>query len=326
MTAILVAVFGATTVEAKQWNAVVGAQSSDQAKQAMAFLPNEMWIYAGDSIRWTVAADEIHTVSFLRPGPPAQVRPPLFDLAGNFVGCPGPTPDGSSFDGSSCVSSAPAQSGQTYTVNFPHPGNFKLVCLVHARMTGTIHVLSPWTALPHDQAFYDREAQQEQAELLADASALEGRGNAQAQQSSAHGVTAGISAITGSGGGSFMTAVWRFLGSTTVVRVGDTVEWTNRSPTAVHTITFGQEPSNLVPASPNVGTDPDGARHAIIGSPTDNVNSGFLISPNQETIGLPQWPVDTTRFRVTFTAPGTFNYICGIHDVLGMVGSVVVMP
>jgi plastocyanin len=43
-----------------------------------------------------------------------------------------------------------------------------------------------------------------------------------------------------------MAAVWRFLGDTTVVRVGDTVAWTNLSQT-VHTITFGPEPANLVP-------------------------------------------------------------------------------
>jgi plastocyanin len=31
-----------------------------------------------------------------------------------------------------------------------------------------------------------------------------------------------------------------------------------------------------------------------------------------------------TRFRVTFTTPGTFNYRCILHDNLGMVGRVIV--
>jgi hypothetical protein len=35
-----------------QWIAVVGAQSRDQARQALAFLPNEMWIHAGDNINF----------------------------------------------------------------------------------------------------------------------------------------------------------------------------------------------------------------------------------------------------------------------------------
>ena len=322
----LVVAGGGRPLQAEIWIAQVGAQSSDKAKQAMAFLPNELWIHATDSIQWTVAADEIHTVTFLTPGPPPQIRPPIFSPAGAFVGCPGPTPDGSSFNGSACVTSAPTQLGQIYTVQFPSPGNFKLVCLVHVRMTGTIHVLDPWESLPHDQAFYDRQAQHQQAELLSDASGLAGRGNADAQQSSAHGVTAGISAISATGGGSFMAAVWRFLGGTTVVRVGDTVEWTNLSPTAVHTVTFGVEPPILAPPSQGVTQDSDGVRHATISSPNQSVNSGFLIMPNQETVGLPQWPVEITRFRVTFTAPGTFNYICGLHDFLGMVGKVIVVP
>ena len=64
----------------------------------------------------------------------------------------------------------------TYSVTFPAAGNFKFVCLVHADMTGVVHVVDPSQALPHDQEFYDRQAQREQALLLADASRLEGRG------------------------------------------------------------------------------------------------------------------------------------------------------
>ena len=65
---------------AAQWNATVGAESSDLGRQGLAFLPNEIWIHAGDSITWTVAVAEPHTVTFLTDG---QLRP-LFD-----VGCPG---------------------------------------------------------------------------------------------------------------------------------------------------------------------------------------------------------------------------------------------
>src|SRR6516165_5032240 len=68
-------------LRAEIWNTLAGAQSSDKAEQAMAFLPNEVWIHAGDGIRWTVAADEIHTITFLTPGPPAQIRPPIFNPA-----------------------------------------------------------------------------------------------------------------------------------------------------------------------------------------------------------------------------------------------------
>jgi plastocyanin len=72
--------------------------------------------------------------------------------------------------------------------------------------------------------------------------------------------------------------------------------------------------------------DPDGVRHALVSSSTDSVNSGFLGAPNQETNGQPQATLDSTRFRVTFIAPGTFNYICGLHDLIGMIGKVIVKP
>jgi hypothetical protein len=80
----------------------------------------------------TFNADDIHTVTFLTDG---QVRPPF------PVGCPGFSAPGASFDGSTCVTSPPFVTGQTFSVLFPTAGNFKLVCLVHEDMTGTIHVL-----------------------------------------------------------------------------------------------------------------------------------------------------------------------------------------
>ena len=311
---------------ANSWNATVGAQSADKGKQALAFLSNELWIHTGDSIRWTAATDELHTVTFLTTG---QIRPPLFanGSGGPFVGCQVPTPDGSSFNGTSCVTSGPLSSGQTYTVRFSAAGNYKLVCLVHLRMTGAVHVLNPAEPLPYNQAAYDREAMRQQAELLADASILEGRGIATAQLTAPNAVTAGIDAITASGGGSNAASVVRFLGGLTIVRVGETVEWTSLSPTVFHTVTFGTEPVNAFPPFPfSIPIDSDGVRHAAINSVNDSVNSGVIGLMSQEAVGAPQLALDSTRFRVTFTSPGIFNYICALHDDLGMIGTVVVHP
>jgi plastocyanin len=46
----------------------------------------------------------------------------------------------------------------------------------------------------------------------------------------------------------------------------------------------------------------------------------------QEIIGLAQQPITVTRFRVTFTKPGTYPFICVLHDDLGMKGKIVVLP
>ena len=104
------------------------------------------------------------------------------------------------------------------------------------------------------------------------------------------------------------------------------MEWSNSDPTAAHTITFGTEPIDTMPPSANVTVDTDGARHAVIKSTADTVHSGFIVAAAQERVGLGQLPPGVTRFRVTFTHPGTFPYICALHDELGMKGKVTVLP
>src|SRR5690348_2142697 len=160
ITGILMASVAATRVQAEEWQARAGAETPDRGSQALAYLPNEFWVHAGDSIRWSFPTHERHTVSFLATG---QSRPPGFGPTfGVLAGCPGVTPDGSSFDGSQCVTSdilllganeGPAANLPTYSVQFPTAGNFKLVCLLHPDMTGVIHVLNSSENLPHDQDF-----------------------------------------------------------------------------------------------------------------------------------------------------------------------------
>src|ERR1700693_1013568 len=148
---------------ALEWHATVGAQSGDKGHQALAFLPNEIWIHAGDSITWRFDADDVHTVTFLTA---TQPRPDF------LVGLPGFSTDPATFEGSTSVSSPLLVKGTgketTFTVIFPTIGNFKLVCLVHERMTGAIHVLNGSQALPHDQDFYDRQAADQRQALLSD--------------------------------------------------------------------------------------------------------------------------------------------------------------
>jgi plastocyanin len=349
VVAMLMAGATTRTAQAQDWQATAGRESPDRGRQALGFLPNELWIHAGDSIRWTFPTHERHTLTFLTPG---QTRPPGFGpIFGIPVGCPGLTPDGSSFDGSACVTSGILRLDQdaestanapTYSVVFPAAGNFKFVCLVHADMTGVVHVLNLSDPLPHDQDFYDQQARSVQALLLADASRLRSRetpGDEDRAQGSDEGrgthgdedreqsgdVVAGIGEIvTTTGAGSQTASLMRFVRGTIFVRVGDTVEWTMLDPAISHTVTFGTEPADPRPPSANVLLTSDGARQAVIGSPTDSVNWGFLTSAPQDRAGLAQSPPGVTRFRVTFTSPGTFDYICAIHDELGMTGTVIV--
>ena len=305
-------------VQSAQWNATVGGQSNDKGHQALAFLPNEIWIHAGDSVRWRFDADEIHTVTFLRAD---QVRPFFGD------GCPGFSSDPATFDGSTCVTTPPLVKGQTFTVNFPVAGNFKLVCLVHENMDGRIHVLATSETLPHDQAFYDHRAADERRDLLKDPVDRDAGRDNQPNQNCAHGVAAGIGEVASTAGGSETLSIVRFLKDPVVIHAGQTVEWSNLDPVLPHTITFGTEPpGDPFPPSPDVTVDSDGARHAVIISPAASTHSGFIVAAPQERLGLVQAPLGVTRFRVTFPHAGVFPYICALHDTLGMRGKVIVRP
>jgi plastocyanin len=321
------------TLRAQQnWHATVGAESPDMGKQALAFLPNEIWIHAGDSITWTFQSDEVHTLTFLTPG---QITPSDFTL-----GCPGFASSGAAFDGSTCVTTPPMVKGQTFAVAFPKAGNYKFDCLVHNTMTGAIHVLNASETLPHSQGFYDDQAAAQRKALLTDTDQKmqmamnhdgdhDGDDGFSVQVIHKKHVTAGVGEMTSNAGGTQQLAIVRFLDATITIHVGDTVEWTNNDPDEPHTITFGPDPTgNPFAPSSNVTVDSDGALHAILTSPSENVHSGALLQALEDEGGSPQNTLvnNPTRFRATFTQPGTYNYHCFFHDNLGMVGKVIVLP
>jgi plastocyanin len=309
-----------------EWHATVGAQSPDMGRQALAFLPNEIWIHAGDSITWRWDADDVHTVTFL----PATLPRPDF-ITGPFSTSP------ATFDGSQEVTTPPLAKPSTFTVIFPKAGNFMLVCLVHERMTGAIHVLDN-LPLPHDQDFYDRQAAQERRDLLSDrdgrleeACRHHGDQGEHHHSIDAHLVTVGVGEISATAGGSQTLSVVRFIDDKITIRAGQTVEWNNHDPVTPHTVTFGLEPTDILgPPSDNLNTDPDGALHGTISTSADRVHSGLIVAPPQARLGVPESPPDpplgVTRFRVTFPHAGTFPYICALHDNLGMKGIVIVLP
>jgi plastocyanin len=349
------------TAKASQtWNLKVGAESRDEANQAVAFLPNEIWIYAGDSIQWTWQPKNFpHTVTFLNPGqtrptPPPPIGPPSGPPIGPpfyfgnpgpgpFTECPSPNPHNggtATYDESACVSSAALYGGtapSTFTVTFPNPGNYKLVCLIHTDMNGTVHVLStdstsPFYAasLPYTQSDYDSQARDEAEDILKDTDKPKEEVRDFPRSKNEVLMTGEMVAT---GGGRQYLAIVRFFPETIYINQGDTVEFTNVDPTEPHTVTSGNSDTlvnnmALVNASPEA----DGALGATVNSasnfgnatPTTGVNSGFLEAAPEDAAGRGQSPPGTTRFRVTFNIVGTFPYHCALHDVAGMYGKVVV--
>jgi plastocyanin len=399
---IVLALLGVSLNCFAQWQVKVGAQSPDcqvgaegdvklasgcQARQAMAFLPNEIWIHQNESITWTMATDEAHTVTFLYqpspaspgvgPYPAAQQRP------SNAVGCTAyggaASPNGSAYDpngqaGLQCVHSGAAAAGgalqaygNTFTVSFPTQGNYKFTCLIHASMNGTVHVLPVGAALPYSQAAYNLQSAAQvfdiTSNLVPNLSLLTGGLNRVYM----------VGKIVGTGGGWQYGSMFRFVdplgriltkNNPLVVKVGQTVEFTNTDPTEPHTITFGCPtddadcpvqggPGAFVDTNGPIGTAADGGRFAVMNGPfdpadetqrdagsVDEINSGLLIAGAQDratgvaplsgtpgtSVPLAQVSPTLEHFRVTFNTPGSFRFICELHDEIGMIGWVKVIP
>lgn len=282
----------------RTWHVQAGQQSRDLAIQGMAFLPQNIWIDAGDTIRWTADSAEPHTVTFLATG---TTLPPFTEAMDQISEVPTPVPGvvptyvpgdyynsailGTVQDGPPVVSS--------YSLRFATVGDYTYWCLVHgAVMKGTVHVAAAGTAYPFSQRQYDQSAR-----VAANAIISDGRRLAAKTRRLANSHTVIVGADDG------VAMVMRFVRQRVTIHRGETVTFINNGMGAPHTVTFGQEPSmwfspvNLKDASNYTGGD---------------LSSGGM------------FPHST--FKVTFNKSGTFNYICALHDYMGMVGTVQVRP
>jgi plastocyanin len=243
---MLAALIVPSAAKADSYNAHAGGETKDESVQADGFFPNELWLQVNDTITWTFAPkNEPHTVTFLTPG---QVRPSF------QAGCPGVVPgtlaSPAVYNGSTtCVNSGEMSGGTTYTVKFTHAGNYKLVCLIHTDMNGTVHVLDPTVDLGtlnliHSSRFYEDQAHDELQAVLSDDNRRgeDDRGWGDRKRDD-HTVTAGIGEVVATGGGLQYRTVLRFLPGTIRIRAGESVLWTNLDPTEPHTVTFGYEPT-----------------------------------------------------------------------------------
>lgn len=282
------------------------------------------------------------TTGQTRPTPPPPIGPPSGPPVGppfyfgSATECPSPNPYNggtATYDGSACVSSAALDGGtapSTFTVTFPNPGNYKLVCLIHSNMNGTIHVLDEAAVLPYAQSDYDNQARDEARDILKDTDRpLE---ELKDFRPSDHEVLM-TGEVAATGGGRQYLAIVRFFPETIYIHKGDTVEFTNVDPTEPHTVTSGKSDSLMNDmAVINASPTPDGALASTINTagdfgnatPTMGVNSGFLQASPEDAAGRGQSTPGTTRIRIQFNVAGTFYYHCALHDVDGMNGSVVV--
>ena len=274
----------------RTWRVAVGQETSNDAIQGMAFLPGTVWINQGDKIVWRAKAGEIHTVTFLATGQPLLPFNPFSPM--DLLPQGGTSYDGVSYFNSGVMTDEPDSgfpSTRTYSLTFDKTGNFTYWCLVHGTMMkGLVHVRAAGTRYPFSQEQYNHQSAVEKAAILRDGRHLWAE---TAEDATSHKVFAGADDGT--------AMVMRFINEHVTIRKGSSVTFVNNGMAAPHTITFGPELPNIF---------------APYGDPTNftgqQLNSGIM--------------VPGSTFTVTFNKAGTFSYICGLHDYLGMVGTVTV--
>ena len=279
----------------QSWNVDAGTGDATGVA-ALKFYPAAITVDAGDTITWKVAGNA-HTISFLTAGqtPPAPDSPEAQAPAG-----------GSTFNGTAYVSSGikfPAPGQDTYALTFPTAGTYAFHCLIHPGMDGTVTVAAAGTAYPQDQTAVTAANQTAEAADITAGHALEASFSPTTTTNSDGSTTYHLAA--GVGGNSI--SILRFITSTLDVKVGDTVEWTNADTNGEpHSVSFGPEPQDDSAAAPS-----GGATYAGSGW----VSSGLYVGP----------PIPAPHsYSLKFTKAGTFPYICVLHDIVGMTGSITV--
>jgi plastocyanin len=297
------------------------------------FLPSDVHIRVGDTIEWTSAGYEGHTITFspydylaalgdyLVPDPddPEQV---IFNdkvalRSGTGDSYPG---DGGAYN--SGFIGVPVEG--TYKLTFTEEGICEYLCVVHPLwMRGVVSVDEASAQVTSPESVAAR-GKAEYAALVEDAKGLLAR--AQDVQRSApapggatlHRVQVGLTTMYG------QIAV--FTDNSLEIESGDTVIFENDDRN-FHNVVFKGDRAEF-PSAYEIRVDPGGRGFNVAlekesalatGPPPDGFDASTFMSSG--TMGVLQ-PRQT--WRLTFDAPGTYVYQCTIHQFAGMAGAITV--
>ncbi|MHB8672629.1 MAG: cupredoxin domain-containing protein [Candidatus Limnocylindrales bacterium] len=296
--AMLVAGIGAAAPVAaatpQTWNVDAGAGDATGVSAAKFYTPT-LTIDAGDTVTWKVGGNA-HTIAFLAP---AQALPGPEDPTSQAP-AGGTSYDGTTFTNSGIV--VPVPGHNTYSLTFPTSGSFAYHCLIHPGMSGNLTVNPAGTAYPQDQAAVTAAAQTAEAADIATGHQLEASFTPTSTTNADGTKTYSLAAGVGANG----ISILRFISSSLHVRVGDSVTWTNvDSSGEPHSVSFGTEPHGPTANAPAGGSTYAGG--------SAFVSSGLFLGA----------PIPGPHaYTLKFTKAGSYNYICVLHDVVGMVGSI----
>jgi plastocyanin len=323
------------------WTVLVGGQAAIEpqeygptgAWQFMRYYPENITINVGDKVVWKLKSSEPHTVTFPAPGKkmPDLTIPennsskrimfnPLVILAQGAQ-----TYNGTILTGSGQLD-VPPQFPKEYNLTFTKPGDFEYFCAFHNMMKGRVTVQPAGTAYPRTQEQIDANATKL---LAADMEAALKAGPKARNVVMLPGPNGTTKYEVKMGYGDGQIALMRFIPTNLTIHAGDAVEWTRGDVETPHTVTFlsgGKEPE-LVLVEPQQKGPPKFVLNPMVLAPAggkvysgkDYFNSGFIWGI---MVPLP----GPRGYNLTFDTPGTYNYICILHDYMGMKGQITVLP
>jgi plastocyanin len=328
------------TLAAQTWTVRVG--DGGQGVSANGFFPGAMTVEQGSVIHFENPYQEIHTLAFVPPGQgspdvlvPGPAGLPQVGI-NSAVAYPSSDfgPGTHHFDPSQFFNSGILNQGDTIDLSFDSPlGTHTFICLIHGGIDPTTHqavgMKLDVTVVPHGTLGpVSADALVAQGDTQRDALINEG---VQAENgfhltstklpdaSTNWGVNVG-----GYGDQFGLADISRFSPGTVNVNVGDTITWTNNTGTP-HTVSFfsGLPDIPLFTPVPNSAGGPPflAITPSVVlpsGGPTYD-GTGYVNSGVISTGGPP-----TNTFSLKFSLPGTYHYLCQIHDNEGMLGTIVV--
>jgi plastocyanin len=347
-------------LQARDLTVLVGG--GQDTMQLLNFFPMSVRIRTGDTVTWRINADELHTTSFVKGvtqwgpiaiqfplgapgemipgfaapipgGPPEAIQfHPQVAFPTRAPGAPMETYSGiGNFVSSGVLARQPVAPGappnEVFSARFDTPGMYMYVCLVHPdRMIGWVEVAPADALNVPDQAAIEVQANAEIAQMLHLLQVAEAQGNATVRSEPAPNGTDFWYARAGSQefeSGDARAQVMDFLPRNLTVRSGDTVVW---GTNYFHTVSFIPNPPSpefiqvipqpngppLLPLNPQVVFP---AKPSATYDPSQFFNSG-IIGPF-----LPPG----NSWALTFDRPGTYEYVCLVHELLGMKGTITVV-
>ena len=331
---------------ATTWTVLVGAEAEIEqtengpqgAWMFNKFYPENLTINVGDTIVFKSNAHEAHNVYF--PGAdgkfpsdtiiePQQSEPPRIFFNSGLI-----LPVGSSpYDGTKAVGSGYFNSGPTsptqLSLIFSKAGAFPYLCSIHAQqdaqtlaiqgMIGKITVNAAGTAYPKTQAHVNADAA---AQIAADTAAvkkLDSQATAVTSKPGANGATS-YTLNAGFMDMATMGELYRFSSPDLHIKVGDSVTWKLEG---FHNVAFysGGKEDDLILVEPQQNGPPKFELNPKVAYPAGGKvysGTGYFNS------GLPLGPTAPTSYTLTFDKAGHYEYICTIHDNLGMAAFITV--